>query len=175
MKHCIGAEFSLLQSTVNQIAIAVFTVALGLFVAVANAEPPNHLVQARDFAKKGNPHQAMVSYHRALRETPGDTEVLMGLADSYYRLGQRDKALTYAKQVPALDQANRHRALLLMGRIESRNQNWLQAKYYYKQALAQRKTDSALLGLAQALSRLGDAKGSETAYADYRQLQGQEK
>ncbi len=175
MKHCTSREVSLTQMAINKIVTGLFAVALGLFITVAHAAQPDHLTQARASVKKGSHHQAMVDYHRALRDTPGNTEVLMGLADSYYRLGQRDKALEYAQQIPASDQQHRYNALLLMGRIASRDQDWRQAKQHYKQALARQKTGPALLGLAQALSQLGDTKGSEAAYADYRRLQGLEK
>lgn len=172
MKQCIGREFSLLQRTVNKIVTGVFAVSLGLYITVANATPPDHLAQAKASAKKGNQYHAMVNYHRALRDAPGDAEVLMGLANSYYRLGRLDKALEYVQQIPVSDQSHRYRALMLKGRIASRNQNWRQAKQHYKQALAKQKTGPAYIGLAQALSRLGDTKGSEAAYADHQRLQG---
>ncbi len=139
----------------------------------AAATPPSdHPARADAAVKKGDYREAVVSYHRALRDAPGNTQILMALAKSYTNLRRFDQAMTYAKQIPANDRQHRHQALILMGRIELRRQHWQQAKQHFKQALAQKQTTSAYLGLAQALNRLGDKKGAEAVFKEHSKLTG---
>ena len=145
-----------------------------LLIQVATAAPPpvaNEAAAAAGFAN-GHYQWAIVQYQRLLHDRPNDVGYRTKLAESYEITGDLEQARLHASKV--LNQrSNNIEALLLMGRIHGRQQDWAAAKSYYERATRADKNNAmAQLGYSQALMELGDSEAAETAIAAYRQLTG---
>ena len=144
-----------------------------LLIQVVIAAPPvaNEAAAAAGFSN-GHYQWAIVQYQHLLHDRPNDVGYRTKLAESYEITGDLEQAWLHASKV--LNQrSNNIEALLLMGRIHGRQQDWAAAKSYYQRATRADKTNAmAQLGLSQALMELGDSEAAETAIAEYRQLTG---
>ncbi len=147
---------------------------LCLSVPAAIAAPPSLANETAALAAfdAGHYREAIVQYQRLLRERPGNASYHMKLAESYEVSGKPEQAETHATEV--LKQENRHvDALLMMGRLSGRKQNWETAKSYYERAVKADKTNAAAhLGRGQALMELGDDVAADGAFAEYDRLVG---
>lgn len=101
---------------------------------------------------------------------PADPAPMLAAASTYEALG--DLGAAHAAAQKALDRdADSIGALLVLGRIAIRQQNWEIAAAYLKRAtLLDPRNRAAQLDLGQALEKTGDQVGADTAYAAFRSL-----
>jgi tetratricopeptide (TPR) repeat protein len=119
---------------------------------------------------KGHYHKAAVHYQQLLRNDSDNPGYRMKLAESYELSGKLELAEEHATKVLGGNRKNTE-ALLLMGRIRGRHEDWAGSKAYYDQAVKADKNDaSAYLGLGQALMQLGEDDSAESAFTEYRRL-----
>ena len=147
-------------------------VILQTFSCWSNAAPPNDgLAQAANAAfAKGHYSQAAVQYQQLLQNAPDHKENRVKLAESYEFIGKLELAEKHAARV--LERYPKStEAILLMGRIRGRQEDWAESRAYYEEAVkADNNNASAHLGLGQALMRLGDEAAADTAFEEYRRL-----
>lgn len=140
------------------------------FLIVPDIYAQDALERGRTAYTQGRHKQAAVEYQRALRSNPHSADAKLGLAQSYEILGKLQDASRYAGEVLQAN-PNDGQALLLLGRIRTREENWSSARDAFRAAVqADPRNPSAHLGLGNALSRLGDAAGAEAEFDTFRRL-----
>jgi Flp pilus assembly protein TadD len=119
---------------------------------------------------KGLPFDAVVTLERVPKGARSDRADLL-LAESYFQLGELDKAASLATGVAESSKGRSTDAWLLIARIERRNDNFEGARAAASKAILASPTRAeAYLLLGQALDQLGDGNGADGAYATYRLL-----
>jgi len=139
---------------------------------MVKAAPPSLADEAKARAafENGQYREAVTQYQRLLHDEPGNVTYRVRLAGSYEISGQPKQAEAHAGEVLKQDSRNVD-ALLMMGRLSGRRQDWATAKSYYEKAVqADRQEPTAFLGLGQALSELGDDAAADVAFEEYRRL-----
>lgn len=132
--------------------------------------PANDEAAAATAFQRGQYHQAIARYEKLLRRQPNKVALRARLAESYEISGDLEQARANAGEV-LKQRDNDVGALLVMGRIHGRQQDWGAAKVYYERAvIVDRANASAHLGLSQALMALGDGAGAERALRAYKKL-----
>lgn len=121
---------------------------------------------------KGESRAAARAYEVQARAAPADPAPKIRAALIYETTGDLVAAETAANEALELD-GNNVDALLVLGRIAARQQQWDSAAAYFRRATAVRPDHAeAQLNLGQALEKMGDLEGSDNAYATYRTLRG---
>lgn len=138
--------------------------------AFAAPPPGNEHAKAQAAFERGQYRQAVVHYQRLLRDDPDNAAYRTQLAESYELNNHLDLAEQHASQALASDRKNVE-ALLVMGRLRARQENWQVAKDYFERAVkADNKNPLAWAGLSQSSIELGDLGGAEAASAEYLKL-----
>lgn len=121
---------------------------------------------------KGESRAAAREYEVQARAAPADPAPKVRAAQIYEVTGDLVAAETAASEALKLD-ANNIDALLVLGRIAARQQQWDAAAAYSRRAtVVEPDNAAAQLDLGQALEKLGDLEGSDIAYAAFRTLRG---
>jgi tetratricopeptide (TPR) repeat protein len=140
--------------------IAVFIMISFSFSFPVNAEmSTGSIAQAEGFKNAGQFFRANRVYFMALRKDANDTSAHYGLADSYYRNQQIDKALESINKLLAINSLNVE-ALLLQGQLFLTKQMWQQALNAFQLVRDVGPSKAEIyLGLREAYTGLDD-KGS---------------
>jgi Flp pilus assembly protein TadD len=149
--------------------LVLFVLSVQLWSSGVMAAPgmSNEQQAATTAFRKGRYRLAVVHYQRLLRESPDNAGYRALLAESYEREGYPDLAAQQASRSLAVDRNNVD-ALLVLGRLRARQEDWSAARGYFERASqADRDNSMAWAGLGQALTMLGDSKGAEAASARY--------
>lgn len=120
--------------------------------------------QAIQAYKQRDYQHANLHYRRALRETPQDIELLIGIAQTEEILGRTAVAVTFALKAKKIDSENIH-VYLLLGRLYASQKKWIDARIAYQVArLLDPNNSSAMIGLGQAIENIGDDEGANDQY-----------
>jgi Flp pilus assembly protein TadD len=138
-----------------------------------SAATPEERNRATESLKaKGESRAVAREYEVQARSDPADPAPKVRAALIYESVGDLVAADTAAREALKLD-VNSVDALLVLGRIAVRQQEWSAAAAYFRQVAALKPNHAAAqLDLGQALEKTGDPKGSDDAYATYRSLRG---
>ena len=145
-----------------------------IFSSCSFAAPPvqNDVNTANVAFSRGHYRHAAVQYQKLLQSEPDNAAYRMRLAESYEFSGDLRQAEDHAAKVLTSNRRNLE-AVLLMGRIRGRQEDWISAKAYYEQAISIDKNNATShLGLGQAFMQLGDEQSADSAFAEYRRLTG---
>jgi Flp pilus assembly protein TadD len=127
---------------------------------------------AESLVGKGESRTAAREYEAQARANSSDPAPKVRAAMIYEAMSDLVAANTAANEALDLD-ANNVDALLVLGRIAARQQQWDTAVVRFRRATVVKPDNAAAqLDLGQALEKIGDREGSEVAYATYRTLRG---
>lgn len=150
----------------------VITIALLLQLCfssnVFSVPPPgNEHAKAQAAFERGDHRQAAMYFQRMLREDPENSGYKAGLAKSYEKNNRLDLAEQHASQALESDKYNVE-ALMVMGRLHTRQENWAAAKGFFERAIKEDSNNPmAWAGLSQAAIGLGDIGTAEISSAQY--------
>lgn len=154
-------------------------VLLGMFLACATDafgqdEAP---VQSGERAtatqeRKGESRKVARDYEIQARANPMDPKPKVRAAELYETIGDLTAATTAANEALKRD-GNNVDALLVLGRIAARQQDWGTAVQHFRRAVILNPENAAAqLDLGQALEQIGDQEGADAAYLKFRTLSG---
>jgi tetratricopeptide (TPR) repeat protein len=142
--------------------------ALFLFAAGPSLAEVPALAQAAFEA--GQFREAISQCQRQLQRAPDDVETITMLASAYAATGHLDRAQEQAQLALKYDRRSVD-ALILLGRLSNRAQEWAAAREWFEQALGEDASRSeAYAGLSQSLIGMGDNAGAEQATENYMKL-----